>query len=117
MVVRGTTAAVSPSMTTRKQVFSQITVAILPAWIIPAWIFCRATIPAPRRHPPLHGDGPARLRRQGPAAAGTAQPVAAVHRDGAGQGAQQAPVVADDGHQGSFHAQGDPLTPMAGRYR
>src|SRR5262249_60483842 len=39
MVVRGTTAATSPSMTTRKWLFSQITVAVLPAWIIPAWIF------------------------------------------------------------------------------
>jgi hypothetical protein len=31
------------SMITRKSLFSQITVAVLPAWIIPAWIFCRAT--------------------------------------------------------------------------
>jgi len=29
-------------------VFSQITVAVLPAWIIPTWIFCRATISPPR---------------------------------------------------------------------
>src|SRR5713226_7677159 len=35
-------------MITRKLVFSQITVAVLPAWIIPAWIFWRATIRAPR---------------------------------------------------------------------
>jgi hypothetical protein len=48
VVVRGTTAAVSPSMTTRKWLFSQITVAVLPAWIIPAWIFCRATMSPPR---------------------------------------------------------------------
>jgi hypothetical protein len=40
-------AAVSPSMTTRKQVFSQITVAVLPARIIPAWIFWRATMSPP----------------------------------------------------------------------
>ena len=33
---RGTTAAVSPSMITWKWLFSQMIVAVLPAWIIPA---------------------------------------------------------------------------------
>src|ERR1017187_1122613 len=34
-------------MTTWKWLLSQITVAVLPAWIIPAWIFCRATMSPP----------------------------------------------------------------------
>jgi len=41
-------AAVWPSMTTRKWLFSQVTVAVLPAWISPAWIFCRAIMRPPR---------------------------------------------------------------------
>src|SRR5689334_21944206 len=99
-------AAVSPSMTTRKWLFSQITVAVLPAWIIPAWIFCRATMSPPREETRrCTVMGTTWLGRQGPAAAGSAQPVTAVCRDRAGQGAQQRSVVAQDGHQGSFHAQ------------
>jgi hypothetical protein len=38
VVVRGTTMAVSPPMTW-KGLFSRITVTVLPAWMIPAWIF------------------------------------------------------------------------------
>jgi hypothetical protein len=38
LVVRGTAPAVSPSMTSRKLLFSVMTVTILPAWAMPTWM-------------------------------------------------------------------------------
>jgi hypothetical protein len=38
-VVRGTVPMISPSMTSRKLLFSEMTVTILPAWVMPTWIF------------------------------------------------------------------------------
>jgi hypothetical protein len=41
--------------------------------------------------------------------AGAAQPVTVLGREKAGHSARQAPVVAENGHQRSLHAQDDPL--------
>jgi hypothetical protein len=60
----------------------------------PAWI--RKLRPGWRR---CVGSGPA----------GSAQPVPLAGRDGAGHGAQQFAVVADDGHLGAVHPQCDAL--------
>jgi hypothetical protein len=64
-------------------------------------------------HPPLHGDRTSGLGRQGAGAAGSAQPVPVCGRDGAGQGAQQVAVVADDAHLGAVHPEGDALARQA----
>jgi hypothetical protein len=103
-------AAVSPSMTTRKWfVLADHSGGLARVDHSGVDLLPGDHEPAPGRHSPLHGDGPTRLWREGPAAAGTAQPGTAVGWDGAGRGAQQRPVVAENRHQGSFHAQGDPL--------
>jgi hypothetical protein len=47
-VVRGTTATVSPPMTSRKLLSSDRTVTILPAWVMPTWMRWRATWMPPR---------------------------------------------------------------------
>lgn len=39
--------------------------------------------------------------------AGSSEPVPVLRRDGAGQSAQQRAVVADDGHLGAVHPEGD----------
>ncbi len=81
-----------------------------PAWIIPAWIFRRATMSPPREEtrrctvmgPP--GWGGRDRARRAPRSRERRSPGM-----GQAQGAQQASVVAEDGHQRSFHAQRDPL--------
>ena len=51
------TTVVSPPMMTWKWLFSQITMAVLPAWIVPAWIFWRA-VPALDREPTRKESAP-----------------------------------------------------------
>ena len=110
VVVRGTTAAVSPSMTTPEAVVLADHSGGLARVDHPGvGLLAGDHEPAPAGDPPLHGDGPARLWRPGPGAVSAAQPGPAVHPDRAGQGAQQRPIVAQDSHQRSFHAHGDPL--------
>jgi len=117
VVVRGTTAAVSPSMITWEVVVladygGGIACVDHPGVDLLPGDHERVTA----RHPPLHGDRTAGLRRQGSGPAGSRQAVAVSRRVWAGQGAQQLAVVADDSHLGAFHPQGDALASKVGAH-
>ena len=62
------------------------------------------------RHAPLDDDRPGAGWWRAGCAAGTAQPGPVGGLNGAGQGAKQLAVVADDGHLSAVHPQGDALS-------
>lgn len=61
------------------------------------------------RHAALHGHRPGGWWRDGGCPVSTPQPAPVSGRDRAGQGAQQHPAMADNGHDGAVHPQRDPL--------